>query len=90
VNGWHSGGRAEARISLAEGLVWVTVPDAGEVRAYTPKGRLVKSLRGCSDDNPFGVPCGIAVKSDGKALAVSELSGSLALIALPGVSPSGR
>ena len=53
VPGWRREVLSEPYVALdSGGLLWVSVPLAGEVRAYTREGRLVTTLRG--KDQPEG------------------------------------
>ncbi|GIW39925.1 MAG: hypothetical protein KatS3mg076_0502 [Candidatus Binatia bacterium] len=75
VPGWRSEVFSEPNVAVDEsrGRVWVTVPLEGEIRAYTPEGKLVATIRG--DDVPgarFEKPMGIAVAPDG-SLVVTDL-----------------
>ena len=85
VAGWGRATFSEPYVALdSAGLVWVSVPLAGEVRAYTGEGRLVTTLNGkdLPEGERFGKPSGLALLPEGR-LFVSDLEGRFAIVTLP-------
>jgi YYY domain-containing protein len=85
VAGWRREVHSEPYIALdSKGLLWVSVPLAGEVRAYTKEGRLVTTLSG--KDQPegqrFEKPSGLALLPKGR-LFVADLEGRFVIVPLP-------
>jgi YYY domain-containing protein len=84
VAGWRREALSEPYLALDQGLLWVSVPLEGEVRAYTKEGRLVKTLRG--KDQPegqrFEKPSGLALLPKGR-LFVADLEGRFVFLPLP-------
>ncbi|MFI5120819.1 MAG: DUF2298 domain-containing protein [Thermoanaerobaculia bacterium] len=85
VDGWRREVLSEPYVAVdSKGLLWVSVPLAGEVRAYTREGRLVTRLRG--KDQPegqrFEKPSGLALLPKGR-LFVADLEGRFVIIPLP-------
>jgi hypothetical protein len=66
------------------GLLWASVPLAGEVRAYTAEGRLVTTLRGkdLPEGQRFEKPSGLALLPKGR-LFVADLEGRFVIVSLP-------
>jgi len=86
VPGWRREVFSEPYVALAgDGTIWVTVPLASEVRAYSPAGKLLRTIR--ADDVP-GVrlqkPCGITFRPTDGALLVSDIEGQLSVLGRPG------
>jgi DNA-binding beta-propeller fold protein YncE len=87
VEGWRREVFSEPQAAAdPSGGVWVTVPLAGEIRRFSPEGKLLQTVRG-SGATPalFTRPMGIAVLASGDLL-VSDLSGHVARV----TSPKGR
>jgi YYY domain-containing protein len=83
VPGWRVEVYSEPKVALAGGLVWVTVPLADEVRAYSPDGRLRRTIVGGRSPNaPFGKPLGIAYNPTTRELLVTELEDRVSRIRL--------
>ena len=85
VAGWRREVLSEPYLALdSKGLLWVSVPLAGEVRAYTHEGRLVATLGG--KDQPegrrFEKPSGLAFLPKGR-LFVADLEGRFVFLPLP-------
>ena len=85
VAGWRREALSEPYLALdSRGLLWVSVPLAGEVRAYTKEGRLVTTLRG--GDQPQGLrfekPSGLALLPKGR-LFIADLEGRFVIVPLP-------
>jgi hypothetical protein len=85
VAGWRREVHSEPYLALdSKGLLWVSVPLAGEVRAYTKEGRLVATLSG--KDQPegqrFEKPSGLALLPKGR-LFVADLEGRVVIVPLP-------
>ncbi|HEX5854671.1 MAG TPA: NHL repeat-containing protein, partial [Thermoanaerobaculia bacterium] len=85
VTGWRREALSEPYLALdSGGLLWVSVPLAGEVRAYTKEGRLVTTLRG--KDQPegrrFEKPSGLALLPKGR-LFVADLEGRVVIVPIP-------
>jgi YYY domain-containing protein len=89
VHGWRTETFSEPKVALTPGLIWVTVPLEGAVRAYSADGRLVREIRAFSDpDAPFTRPMGLAYNESRRELVVADLEGRLGRIPLP-PSPRG-
>jgi sugar lactone lactonase YvrE len=85
VAGWRREVLSEPYLALdSKGLVWVSVPLAGEVRAYTKEGRLMTTLRGADqpEGRRFEKPSGLALLPNGR-LFVADLEGRFAIVPLP-------
>ena len=85
VAGWRREVLSEPYLALdSKGLLWVSVPLAGEVRAYTKEGRLVTALRGVNqpEGRKFEKPSGLALLPGGR-LFVADLEGRFAIVPLP-------
>jgi len=85
VPGWRREVLSEPYLAVdSRGLVWASVPLAGEVRAYTKEGRLVTTLSG--KDQPegrrFEKPSGLAFLPKGR-LFVADLEGRFVIVPLP-------
>ncbi|MGZ6971475.1 MAG: DUF2298 domain-containing protein, partial [Thermoanaerobaculia bacterium] len=77
VPGWRREVFSEPHVALdSVGLLWVSVPLAGEVRAYTAEGRLVTTLRGADqpEGRRFEMASGLALLPGGR-LFVADLEG---------------
>jgi DNA-binding beta-propeller fold protein YncE len=83
VPGWRSQVYSEPYIAIDDqGTVWVTVPEAKEVRGYDRSGKLLRTITGKSAANPeFTTPMGIAYDPKSKQLIVSDLENRLIRIA---------
>jgi DNA-binding beta-propeller fold protein YncE len=82
VPGWRREAYSEPYVAVApNGAIWLTVPLAGEVRAYSPTGALLRTIAG--KDLP-GVslkrPSGIAIRPTDGVILVSDIEGQLALL----------
>jgi DNA-binding beta-propeller fold protein YncE len=76
IDGWRSAAFSEPYVAVADnGVIWVTVPMAGEVRGYGRDGALLHRL-GPSDmpAGTLGVPLGIAYIPGQGTLVVTELA----------------
>ena len=85
VPGWRRATFSEPYLALdAGGVLWASVPLAGEVRGYTTEGRLVTTLRGkdLPEGQRFEKPSGLALLPK-KRLFVADLEGRFAVIPLP-------
>ena len=85
VAGWRRATFSEPYLALDPGgLLWASVPLEGEVRGYTPEGRLVTTLRGkdLAEGQRFEKPSGLALLPKGR-LFVADLEGRFAVIPLP-------
>ncbi|MFI5197705.1 MAG: DUF2298 domain-containing protein [Thermoanaerobaculia bacterium] len=85
VPGWRREVFSEPYLALdSRGLLWASVPLAGEVRAYTAEGRLEATLRGkdLPEGQRFERPSGLALLPKGR-LFVADLAGRFAIISLP-------
>jgi streptogramin lyase len=85
VPGWRREVFSEPYVALdSVGLLWASVPLAGEVRAYTAEGRLVTTLRGrdLPEGQRFEKPSGLALLPKGR-LFVADLEGRFAIVSLP-------
>ncbi len=85
VPGWRREVMSEPYLAVdSKGLLWVSVPLAGEIRAYTNEGRLVTTLKG--KDQPegqkFEKPSGLALLPKSR-LFVADLEGRFAIVDLP-------
>ena len=85
VTGWRREALSEPYLARdSRGLLWVSVPLAGEVRAYTAEGRLVTTLRGVDqpEGRRFEKPSGLALLPGGR-LFVADLEGRFVIVPLP-------
>jgi YYY domain-containing protein len=85
VAGWRREALSEPYLALdSRGLLWVSVPLAGEVRAYTKEGRLVTTLRGADQPEArrFEKPSGLALLPKGR-LFIADLEGRFVIVPLP-------
>jgi YYY domain-containing protein len=85
VAGWRRATFSEPYLALdPSGLLWASVPLEGEVRGYTPEGRLVTTLRGkdLPEGQRFEKPSGLALLPKGR-LFVADLEGRFVAISLP-------
>jgi DNA-binding beta-propeller fold protein YncE len=85
VAGWRRATFSEPYLALdASGLLWASVPLEGEVRGYTPEGRLVTTLRGkdLPEGQRFEKPSGLALLPKSR-LFVADLEGRFVVISLP-------
>ena len=85
VPGWKRAVMGEPYLAVdASGIVWVSVPLAGEVRGYSPEGKLLATARGADqpEGRRFEHPSGVALLPGGR-LAVADLEGRVVVIALP-------
>jgi YYY domain-containing protein len=75
VPGWRTEVFSEPKVALdGSGLIWVTVPLAGEVRGYDGEGRLQRTIAGSPPPGgPFSKPLGIAVDPTTGDLLVTDL-----------------
>lgn len=83
VDGWRQEvfSEPQAAADRKEG-VWVTVPLAGQVRLYSPEGKLLRQLNGSQVPGAsFTRPMGIAVLPG--AIVVSDLEGRVVKVLLP-------
>jgi DNA-binding beta-propeller fold protein YncE len=91
VPGWRTETFSEPKVALTPGLIWVTVPLEGAVRAYGAEGRLRREIRGSEGpDAPFSRPMGVAYNEARRELVVVDLEGRLARIPLPSSRRDGR
>ncbi|HNX48651.1 MAG TPA: DUF2298 domain-containing protein [Thermoanaerobaculaceae bacterium] len=65
------------------GRLWVTVPLAHEIRAYSAAGDLLAVVSGASLQPPLQTPVGIAVDPTGRSLVVTEIADRLRRLPLP-------
>jgi DNA-binding beta-propeller fold protein YncE len=82
VPGWRREVFSEPYVTLADdGAIWVTVPLASEVRAYTPAGKLLRTIG--ARDLP-GVelkkPSGLALRPTDGQLLVSDIEGQVGAV----------
>jgi YYY domain-containing protein len=76
VPGWRREVFSEPYLAIdADGLLWVTVPLAGEVRAYSYAGQLVRTIPGDAGASGFDRPIGIAFRAADRRLLLTDLSG---------------
>jgi sugar lactone lactonase YvrE len=84
VSGWESKAFGEPYVAVdPNGTIWVTVPLAGEVRAYDKSGKLLRTIT--AKTNPtthLDTPIGITYRPATKELIVSDVAGRL--LRLPG------
>jgi len=86
VPGWRREVFSEPYVAVAsDGTIWVTVPLAGEVRAYSPAGRLLRTMSG-SDVPAVGLrkPAGIALRPTDGEILVSDIEGQVVALGTPG------
>jgi DNA-binding beta-propeller fold protein YncE/putative effector of murein hydrolase LrgA (UPF0299 family) len=84
VDDWGQKVFSEPHIVVTgDGTIWVTVPDAREVRAYDRDGELLETIEGTEDRSGlFQKPMGIALMSDGNELVITDLEGRLVKLPL--------
>jgi len=85
VTGWRRETFSEPSVAVdAQGTVWLSVPLEGQVRGYSPEGRLLVTARGKEqpEDRRFEKPSGLALLPGGR-LAVADLEGRLVVVTLP-------
>jgi hypothetical protein len=90
---------SEPYVALADdGTIWVTVPLASEVRAYSPAGRLLRTI-GAREVPGVDLkrPSGLAFRPTDGRLLVSDIDAQVAVIdvgarplASPSPSPASR
>jgi YYY domain-containing protein len=91
VPGWRREVFSEPYVAVAtDGTIWVTVPLASEVRAYSPAGKLVRTIK-ATDVPAVGLkkPSGIALRPTDGRLLVSDIEGQIAVVSL-GQPPAPR
>ena len=99
VPGWRREVFSEPYVALADdGTIWVTVPLAGQVRAYSPTGRLLRTI-GARDVPGVELkrPSGLAFRPTDGRLLVSDIEGQVAVVdvgtrrlATPSPTPAER
>ena len=78
VPGWRREVFSEPHVTVdLVGLLWVTVPLAGEIRAYSPEGELRQTVSGASLVPPIKVPIGIAFDPVHGQLVVTDIEDQL-------------
>lgn len=79
VEGWKLEAFSEPHLVIdASGRIWVTVPAAREVRAYTPEGRLVRTIAAKEgQQEPFDRALGIALGGEPGGLVIGDLANRL-------------
>jgi DNA-binding beta-propeller fold protein YncE len=83
VSGWKRVVFSEPYVTVEPGgTVWVTVPLAHEVRAFTPDGGLKASIVAGPGEPVFDKPVGILLLPD-KKLLVSDIENRLVVLARP-------
>jgi YYY domain-containing protein len=89
VPGWRRQVFSEPYVALADdGTVWVTVPLASEVRAYSPAGKLLRTI-GARDVPGVELrkPSGLAFRPTDGQLLVSDIDGQVAMVNVGSPSP---
>ena len=82
VPGWRREVFSEPYVALAgDGTIWVTVPLASEMRAYSPAGKLLRTI-GASDVPGVELkkPSGLAFRPTDGQLLVSDIEGQVAAV----------
>jgi YYY domain-containing protein len=91
VPGWRREVFSEPYIAVAkDGTIWVTVPLASEVRAYSSAGTLVRRVT--ATDVPASAlkePSGIAIRPTDGRLMVSDIEGQIVVLG-PAQPPTSR
>ena len=86
VPGWRREVYSEPYVAVAgDGTIWLTVPLSGEVRAYSPAGALIRTIRGTG--GPGGElkkPSGIALRPTDGRILVTDIEGQLAALGRAG------
>jgi len=81
VAGWQSGAWSEPHLVVApDGILWLTVPLAKEVRAYDPSGKLKRRIN--ADEGKFQTPIGIAYDTTSNEVIVSDIENRI--LRIPG------
>jgi len=79
VPGWQSGAWSEPHLTVApSGTIWVTVPLAKEVRAYSSDGKLMRTI--AAADGKFETPMGITYDAARQSLVLVDLANRLVRI----------
>ena len=86
VLGWETKPYSEPKVAIEpQGTLWVTVPGAHEVRAYNPKGTLLRTITDGSIPNvAFDIPMGIAYNAAARELVVTDLNNRVVRIPFGG------
>ncbi|HPC81967.1 MAG TPA: DUF2298 domain-containing protein [Thermoanaerobaculaceae bacterium] len=88
VPGWRREVFSEPHVAVdAAGLLWVTVPLAGEIRAYSPQGQLRQTIQTASLVPPVAIPIGIAFDPVHGQLVVTDIENRL--VRFPWPRPAG-
>jgi hypothetical protein len=84
VAGWESKVYSEPHVVLdPRGSIWVTVPDAKEVRNYDRSGKLLRTITSQSiPGRSFGTPMGITYDAASRELIISDLDHRLVRLPL--------
>lgn len=81
VEGWQGGAWSEPHLTVApDGTIWLTVPLAKEVRAYTADGKLKRTIT--AEQGKFRTPMGIAFDAQRRELIIAELENKLVRISV--------
>lgn len=86
VPGWRREVFSEPHVAIdADGRLWVTVPLAKELRAYTETGELLHVISGATLDPPLEIPVGIAYDPGSRVLVVTDIADRVVRIPCPGL-----
>lgn len=90
VPGWRREVFSEPHVTVdSVGLLWVTVPLAGEIRAYSPEGELRQTVSGASLVPAVKIPIGIAFDPVHGQLVVTDIEDRLARFPWPRLAGHG-
>jgi len=90
VPGWRREVFSEPHVAVdSVGLIWVTVPLAGEIRAYSPEGELRQTVSGASLVPPVRIPIGIAFDHARSQLVVTDIEDRLVRFPWPRLAGNG-
>lgn len=90
VPGWRREAFSEPHVTVdAEGLLWVTVPLEGEIRAYSPAGGLRQTVSAAALVPPVRIPVGIAFDAVHGQLLVTDIENRLVRFPWPRLRRDG-
>lgn len=86
VPGWRREVFSEPYVAIdADGRLWVTVPLAKELRAYSETGELLHVISGAALVPPLEIPVGIAYHPGSRMLVVTDIANRVVRLPCPGL-----